>query len=145
MVDVRAPCAGVLQGYTVAVGDEVSIGADIAKLDTDATPTATTESKPATVTESQSAAVTESQSAAVTEPHRVPLIRFRHGKANRRAETAPPKPTASTAKAVTLPIDLYGLEYAPSKATQAFEDLPFMYGRPPLTDAEAKAIEMGGV
>jgi hypothetical protein len=36
-----------------------------------------------------------------------------------------------------------GLEYAPSKATVSSDDLPSMYGRPPLTEREIDAILAG--
>ena len=73
---------------------------------------------------------------------------FRYGKraAAPAAATTPPAHTA-TKQVTAPPFGSYALELAsrfPSKATKTYLDIPAMFGRPPLSPAEIRAIETGG-
>ena len=79
---------------------------------------------------------------------RIPSIKFRYGK---RDGAAPQKAigTPAAVKQTALPLSDVGGAVGlsappPSRATKTYLDLPPAFGRPLVTDAEARAIESGG-
>ena len=89
-----------------------------------------------------------------------PSIKFRYGKRqtgaaakvvqeSSRAGFSSPQTTAAAAPAASAPAPVRHGSYKkwvtpPSKATKQFYDLPEMYGRPKISDAEANYILGGG-
>lgn len=160
-LDVRAEVGGVLQSFAVGEGDDVDVGADLAVIDTDGTGTAAPAKEsseaaaapaPAPATPAKQAPAAAAPAPAPSSGHRTPLIQFRHGKANREAlanqksgkGTSGSAGAAPTAAAVDGSWEEDNYEFRPSKATQTLEDLPSMFGRPPLSASEMEAIVMGG-
>ncbi|KAA0160943.1 hypothetical protein FNF31_04015 [Cafeteria roenbergensis] len=161
-LDVRAEVSGVLQSFSVGEGDDVDVGADLAVIDTDGTAAAAPAKEagePAAAAAPAPPAAPAKQSPAAPAPapahsagHRTPLIQFRHGKANREAlaskQAGKGSPAGSSAASAAAAAggswDEDNYEFRPSKATQTLEDLPSMFGRPPLSATEMDAIDMGG-
>lgn len=162
-LDVRAEVGGVLQSFSVGEGDDVDVGADLAVIDTDGTAAAapakeSSEAAAAPAPAPPAADAKQAPAAAAPAPahssgHRTPLIQFRHGKANREALANQKAGKGSSAGAGAAPAAAASVdgsweednyEFRPSKATQTLEDLPSMFGRPPLSATEMDAIDMGG-
>lgn len=165
--EVRAPEAGVVKSVAVEAGQTVGVGAPIMVLDTDgkASASATAPSPaPAAAAPKPAAAAPAPAPApvAAADSHsRVPSIRFRHG--NRGAINAEiglsgaagsssAKPASKAAAPKAAPAPVFTGSYAeqvakafPSKAgSKTYLDLPPAFGRPRISEAEARAIESGG-
>lgn len=146
---------GVLKGFPVAEGDTVNVGDLVAEIDTDGD-VAAAKSKAASPAPapSQAAPAPAPSPAPASAPApspapapggRVPLIKFRHGKANQASsagEQAQASSSSSTGGSVQGTLDFEAL--FPSKASKDFLDTQPGYGRPVLSEAEMDAIDSGG-
>ena len=126
-----------------------------------AVPVAAPAPAPAAPAPAPAAAAVEAASATPSSGGRVPSIRFRHGArdainaelglSSRPVSVAAPTAAAPAAKPAAAvapaPAGSYAEQVArsfPSKANKSYLDLPPMYGRPRIGEAEARAIESGG-
>ncbi len=163
-MDVRSPVSGVLKSFAAEEDQEVEVGSILAHVDTDGEVSSNTaKSEAAAADEGKQASTPETkpapkaaqekppaatQSSATSSPSssahgRRPMIQFRHGRANQEA-AAGGAAAASTAAAPAEGSFDYDAAF-PSKADKSYLDLPPMYGRPPISAAEAEAIDMGGI
>jgi pyruvate/2-oxoglutarate dehydrogenase complex dihydrolipoamide acyltransferase (E2) component len=165
-VDVRSPVAGTLQSYAANEDEEVEVGSVLAHIDTEgqaSQPTSSSSEQSSTPSEGSSGKSTatvqmsgSSASGAIpqqaassqqtgSEAGRRPLIQFTHGRAN----SSPAKQQADGEKdeqSTGAHQSSVGFDAMfPSKASKTYLDLPPMYGRPPISAAEADAIDMGGI
>lgn len=169
-VDVRAEHSGVISEYHCQEGDDIAVGAKLVTIDTEGSPseakkqdtassstaassTQSTEAAPAEMSESQqtSASTPTSSSQSQSTPRQShkkrghqPLIQFRHGKANRGAQSHQGQQQQQTSASEASSTGMQRIEDKfPSKAQMDYYDLPPMYGRPPISEAEAEAIDSG--
>eukprot|EP01138_Halocafeteria_seosinensis_P006815 gb/GECG01006968.1/.p1 GENE.gb/GECG01006968.1/~~gb/GECG01006968.1/.p1 ORF type:complete len:284 (+),score=39.97 gb/GECG01006968.1/:1-852(+) len=164
-VEVRAEHAGVISEYHCQEGDDVAVGSKLVTVDTNAS---SSEAKPAadsssgakkqdTATSEQTSPPPSSEEASkISAPNEstssqqqnrghTPLIQFRHGKENRE-KLQPEKPEHTSVATTGAPAQSFEKrleENFPSKADKNQFELPSMYGRPPISDEEAEAIELG--
>ncbi|RYG46317.1 hypothetical protein EON67_09690 [archaeon] len=163
--EVFAPESGVVKSVAVKVNDNVVVGAEILVIDTEgvegaaapAASSAAATSAPAAPLAAAPAASPVPAAAAAVAHHagRKPSIHFRYGKRDRiAAEPAAPEfrsasasapapaaraPAAAAAASIpAVPV------FPPSKASKTFLDTPALFGRPPISSAEADAILSGG-
>lgn len=139
-VDVRSTGSGVLVQQFAAADDEIVVGAPLAMLDDSGTVPAAA-AMPATGGSSETTLQTtpgsiDSPSHLASSPARVPMIRFRYG-ALRAIDSAESQrvPSVPSLSAQAPEID--------TGASDA-STLPPMYGRPPISAAEAECITIGG-
>jgi len=135
-VDVRSDTAGVVQSLSVAVDDEVQVGAEMMTLDTDgaAAPAAAPAAPPAAAP--APAAAPEPAPEPAPKRGHVPLIRFLGKRSLLKKEDSAPAPAPST----TAP----AVEAVPSGLAVELSDLAPRFGLTPITDAEMAAVESGG-
>ncbi len=143
-VDIRAKHAGVLVEQYAAVDDNVEVGAKLLKIDTTATPSATPAAAPAPKAAAPAAAASSPPPPPPSADHhagaRKPLIKFlgKRSLLGKGGSAALTKSPSAAAPAVRYE-DIKG---TPGALT--FAELPPMYGRPVLSEAEMEAIESGG-
>ena len=148
--DVRSPASGTILEFFAQEDDTVQVGAPLFKMSQVAgggaqskdAAAASDATAPADGATNGSAASASSSS---SHGHRVPSIRFRHGK--RDAEPSPssaPSSAAASAPAGGVKSTRGSGTSAVTVEDVAFEDLPPMFGRPPMRDFEFELIESGG-
>lgn len=156
-VDVRSPQSGTVKTVFANEGDVVEVGSNLFDLDTDGNEQAASSApapapapapSPAPAPAPASSPSTSSSSAPSDSHHgaRIPLIQFRHGKANREALQSHGRGSTS-ASSQAGPSSAAAYEARPeppSKADVDWLDMPPLFLRKELSEAEMEAVELGG-
>lgn len=160
-VDIRAKDKGILVEQFAAVDDNVDVGANLLKIDTSATASASAPSAaqklvpsdtapdaaPASVPAPASAPASDPAPTTASEVQRKPLIKFL-GKRSLIGKDIPAAASAAqmarTGAAATGPAPRRYEDLKSTPGSKTFDEMPAMFGRPSLSEKEIEAIESGG-
>lgn len=160
-VDIRAKDKGILVEQFAAVDDNVDVGANLLKIDTSATASASAPSAaqklvpsdaapdaaPASVPAPASAPASDPAPTTASEVQRKPLIKFL-GKRSLIGKDIPAAASAAqmarTGAAATGPAPGRYEDLKSTPGSKTFDEMPAMFGRPSLSEKEIEAIESGG-
>lgn len=147
--EIRAPVAGTIVEVYAAEGDNITVGENLFRMapssgDVPAAAAAVASSADAPAAAAAPATTTGAgASTGQQHAHRVPLIRFRHGKRDEVPPAAAQHQPHVAAAPVVTQSGTGALEVTVS-TVGSYLDLPPMFGRPAMTDAELEMVDSGG-